>query len=171
MLAVPVLSDPHDSAAALSYAVALTNTNTEAGAILNLRQNGGMLPAATYAPVPIDGVQWFRVLAGAYRASASADSLLADLRGRGLLDAHSGSVVRTPFAFVVDSSVPASAVPQRLAQYAVQGRPVYALRQIDGSARLYAGAFETPAQAALYAESLRAAGIAPVLAFRIGRVF
>src|SRR3712207_7953107 len=39
------------------------------------------------------------------------------------------------------------------------GLPVYALRQADGTATLYAGAFETPEQSALLAESLRSSGL------------
>ena len=57
------------------------------------------------------------------------------------------------------------------ATYADRGQPVYALRQSDGTAHLYAGAFEFPEQAVLFAESLRAAGLTPVLVYRKGRVF
>jgi len=79
-------------------------------------------------------------------------------------------VVRAPFAFLVDSAVAPSAVPGLLTYYADRGQPIYALRQSDGSARLYIGAFESPDQAALFVESLRASGIAPVLVYRRGRV-
>jgi hypothetical protein len=48
---------------------------------------------------------------------------------------------------------------------------VYALLQPDGTARLYAGAFETPDKAALLAATLREAGIEPTLVYRMGRAF
>ncbi len=170
-LPVPSPVDPADSATAVAYSVALTNANTQAGAILNLQENARKLPAATFAPITIQGVRWFRVLAGAYAEPKRADSLLVALRGRGVLDDRSGIVVRAPLAFVIEDRVANGDVPGRLAKYAEQGQPVYPLFQSDGSARLYAGAFESPTQAALYAESLREAGITPVLAYRIGRVF
>jgi hypothetical protein len=47
----------------------------------------------------------------------------------------------------------------------------YALRQGDGSATLYTGAFESSWQATVLADSLRAVGVAPVLVYRTGRGF
>jgi hypothetical protein len=44
----------------------------------------------------------------------------------------------------------------------------YALLQRDGSARIYAGAFERPAQSSLATTALRVAGLAPVLEYRTG---
>lgn len=165
----PAPVNPADSDSAAAFAVALTNANTQDGAILNLQENGRSAPAATFAPILIAGVPWYRVLVGAYPDSASADSLRGVLRAIGLLDSRSGSVVRTPFAFLLDSSVAADSVSAVLARYP-QSLPVYPLFKSDGSARVYAGAFENPAQAAMYADSLRAAGFTPVLAYRIGRV-
>lgn len=168
-VAAPV--DPADSDSAAAFSVALTNANTPEGAILYLRQNASNLPATTYAPISLQGVRWYRVLAGAYLDTTSADSLLEALHARGLLDGRSGSVVRTPFAFLIDSGVAAGAVQAEIARYLSRRIAVYPLFQPDGSARLYAGAFESPAEAAMFAESLRAAGVTPVLAYRIGRVF
>jgi histidine ammonia-lyase len=62
-------------------------------------------------------------------------------------------------------------VPTRLAALASRGVIAYALRQKDGSAIIYAGAYETSSQAAALAVSLRAAGVAPVLVYRTGRAF
>lgn len=166
----PAPANPADSDSAAVYAVALTNANTQGGAILNLQENGRNVPAATYAPILISGVPWFRVLAGAYPDSISADSLRVRLRARGLLDARSGTLVRVPFAFLLDSGVAADSVPAVIRRYTTQDLPAYPLFKSDGTARVYAGAFESPAQAAMYADALRAAGISPVLAYRIGRV-
>src|SRR5205823_4936922 len=79
------------------------------------------------------GARWFKVISGAYANRADADSLLAALRRRKVLDAGSGAVTRLPFAFLIESSVPAAAVSGMLANYADRGQPVYALRQTDGT--------------------------------------
>jgi hypothetical protein len=49
--------------------------------------------------------------------------------------------------------------------------PVYALLQTDGTARLFAGAFKAPEEAAVLAEILRSAGVHATIAFRTGRVY
>jgi hypothetical protein len=163
--------NPEDSAGAAAYAVELLAANTQAGAILKLQQDGKNLPAATFAPVLIQNARWFKVIAGAFTRRAEADSLLIALRRRRVLDAASGTVVRLPLAFLIDSGVPSGAVAGMVATYGDRGQPVYALRQPNGSAWLFAGAFESPAQSSLYAESLRASGITPVLVYRKGRSF
>jgi hypothetical protein len=56
-------------------------------------------------------------------------------------------------------------------QYLARGIPAYALLQDDGSATIYAGAFDSAEQAALLIPSLRAAGIEPTLSYRLGRTF
>ena len=160
-----------DSAQAALYAVQLTAANTATGAILKLQQDGKSLPAATYAQVLVQGSPWFKVIAGAYVDRADADSLLAGLRRRGVLDAVSGMVVRVPFAFLISDSVTVAAVPGMVTAYGDRGQPVYALRQSDGTAWLLVGAFETAEESSLYAESLRASGITPVLVYRKGRTF
>jgi hypothetical protein len=48
------------------------------------------------------------------------------------------------------------------------GVPAYALMRPDGTVRLYAGAFQTPDEGAALAAALRAAGVDPVLVYRIG---
>jgi hypothetical protein len=175
-VAVPAITNPNDSAAAAAYSVELATANTQAGAILKVRGDSvrpdrRTLPAGTFAPVLIRGARWFKVYAGAYAERSKADSLVGWLRTQGLLDSLAGIVVRVPFAFLIESDVPAAAVTGMVTTYADRGQPVYALRQPDGSARLYAGAFEFPEQAVLFAESLRAAGLTPVLVYRTGRAF
>jgi len=171
IVTVPRPANPADSAQAAAFAIELLAANTEAGAILKLQKDGKKLPAATFAPVEIQGARWFKVMAGALPTRADADTLLAGLRRRRMLDSASGEVVRLPFAFLIDSGVPATAVPGMVATYVDRGQPVYALRQANGSAWLLAGSFESPEQAALYAESLRSSGTVPVLVYRKGRSF
>jgi hypothetical protein len=167
--AIPQVADPGDSAAASPFAVQLMAANTQAGAILKWQSDSKTLPAATFAPVIIQGVRWFKVVSGAFATYAGADSLLTRLRERKLL-LGSESVVRLPFAYRIDSGVPVTAVPGLVAAYGDHGLPVYALRQTDGTAWLLVGAYESPEQAALYRESLPS-GTQPVLVYRKGRTF
>jgi septal ring-binding cell division protein DamX len=169
--AIPHVVNPADSTTSAVFAVELMKANTQAGAILKLQKDGAKLPAATFAPVMIQGVRWFRVLSGAYANRADADSLLVSLRRQNVLDAGRGSVVQVPFAFRIDSGVPATAVAPLIATYTERGEPVYALRQSDGKAWLLTGAFETIEQSMLYAESLRTSGITAVLVYRKGGTF
>lgn len=171
--ATPALrvGNPQDSAQAAPFAVELLAANTQAGAILKLQQDGSSLPAPTFSPALVQGAQWYKVIAGAYVNRNSADSLLSVLRRRKIVDPGSGTVVRLPLAFRIDSGVPSSAVPGLLEAYLDRGQPVYALRQADGTAWLLAGAFASIDQSALYAASLRASGITPVLVYRKGRIF
>jgi sporulation related protein len=167
----PEVGNPEDSAQAVAFAVELLAANTQAGAILKLQKDGKTLPAATFAPALIQGAQWYKVIAGAFKSRVGADSLLDALRRRQVLDPGNGAVVNLPFAFLIDSGVPASAVPGMVSMYADRGQPVYALRQANGSAWLLIGAFQSPQQSLLYASSLRASGITPVLVYRKGRSF
>lgn len=164
------VANPQDSAAAAAFAVEMLATNTLAGAAARVREESTRTPAATFTPALVDGAEWYKVVAGAYPAREPADSLLAVLRRRGQLDARSGTVVRLPYAYLVNSAVPTDKVQGLLNAYRDLGQPVYALVQADGTFNVYAGAFETPAEAAMLMESLRAAGITPTLVFRTGRV-
>ena len=169
-LTIPRVSNPEDSAGASAFAVQLLAANTQAGAILKLQQDGKDLPAATFASVLVQGVRWFKVVSGAYPSRSGADSLLQALKKRNKLNIGDEGVARLPFAFFIDS-VPESAVPGTLATYADRGQPVYALRQPNGKVWLLIGAFESPEQSSLYAASLRASNITPVLVYRKGRPF
>ena len=165
-----VPANPGDSAAAAGYVVLLARFNTLGGVQMWLQANQRDLPGATFSPIIVRGERWYRALAGSYPTRGEADSLLAVLRQQGQVGAGYGEVLQAPLSFLVDS-VKAEAVPAMLKYFAARGQPVYALRQSDGSARLYADAFESPRDAALFVDEVRASGIRPVLVYRIGRVF
>jgi len=171
-----LIANPADSAAAAAFSVEILKANTAEAANFELQRHGTMMPAATISLVPIGDTEaiWYTVHAGAVRDSAQAERLLASLRRRHIVAESIGSVVRTPFALRVDS-VPAQAAVgskarEKIQALAARGVAVYALSQRDGSARLYAGAFETPEQSSLAATALRVAGLTPVLEYRTGRV-
>ncbi len=171
-----VVANPADSSTATAFSVEIVSANTSESAIITLRGLGAMTPAATISLVPIGETEaiWYKVHAGAFGDSAQAARLLASLRRRRLLPDSDGLVVRTPLALRVDSVTSQAAVTQKtrakIDSFMARGIAVYALTQRDGSTRLYAGAFEKPAQASLAATALRVAGLTPVLEYRTGRV-
>jgi hypothetical protein len=162
--------NPGDSAIAAGWAVRLEQTNTRSGAILELRMRFEGLPAGTYGYDM--RTQFFLLVAGAYPTRTGAESLLVQLRNHKVLAPGLGSVTSMPFAFLVQADVPAADVASHLKRFvAGSGQPVYALRQTNGAANLYFGAYESAQQAALAVPTVRAAGLTPTLVYRIGRVF
>ena len=160
-----------DSASISPYGIALVTFNTQAGALLELQRNGASLRAGTFTPVFIRETPWFRVVAGAYADSASAAALLDTLRARGTSDAGRALIEKFPYALLVQRDVPDTSVASRVSVYVARGLPVYALLQSDGTARVYAGAFKAPEEAASLYDALRAARIFTSLVYRTGRVY
>ena len=120
----------------------------------------------------IQGARWFKVVSGAYANRADADSLLVGLRRQNVLEAGRGSVVRVPFAFLIDSLSPATAVPAMVAD--VRGSWPAGVRAAPGEWKRVAAVGRVRDRSSkhpLYAESLRASGITPVLVYRKGRAF
>ena len=159
--------NPTDSSKATRYSVYYATAASLVAAIPDRRISG--LPAVAISPVTDGSEQGFRVTLGAFPTRAAADSLLTRLRTEKLL--ASGSVVRTPYAFLLDSGLVARAIRSRTELYAQRAITAYGLIQADGSAMMYTGAFESPKQAASLATSLRAIGITPMLVYRTGRTF
>ena len=168
-------ANPAESVSAAAYGVELLVANTPEGANFVLRKDGESLPAATVAPIPIGAARttWYKVIAGAYTRRSQADSLLVALRSAKVLNDSAGSVLRVPLALLVDSVESqggiGDAVSAAVGKYAERGISVYPLMQNDGGARLFAGAFERPNDAAELLNTLRGAGLQPVLVYRTGR--
>ena len=169
-------ANPQDSAQAAAYSVEILAANTSEGANFEMNRHGAQMPAATVSLVPIGDTEatWYKVHAGAFADSAAAEALLQTLRRRRIVSDSAGSVVRVPFALVVDS-VEAQAgmtarVREKIRDLVGRGVHAYALLQEDGSARVYAGAFDRPDQSSLAATALRVAGLTPVLEYRKGRI-
>jgi hypothetical protein len=171
-----VAANPADSASATEYSVEILASNTAEGANFEIQRHGSVMPAATISIVPIGDTEatWYKVHAGAFGDSAQAEQLLATLRRRRVVPDSMGSVVKAPFALLIDS-LPAQAgmnarERERVDSLAAKQVNAYWLRQRDGSAKLYVGAFERPEQSSLAATALRVAGLSPVLAYRTGRI-
>jgi hypothetical protein len=168
--------NPGDSANATTFSVEILAANTAEGANFELKRHGSAMPSPTISLVPIGETEatWYKVYAGAYSDSSDAEKLVRSLRRRRIVADSAGSVARVPFAFLVDS-VPAvagvaAALRDKIQSYAGRGVQVYGLMQSDGSVKLYTGAFERPEQSSLALSALRVAGLAPVLAYRTGRI-
>jgi hypothetical protein len=170
-VSVPRPANPRDSAGASAWSVELKSFATQAGAVMELEAQQSVLPAATFAPMVDGDVRWFPLIGGAYPDSAGAAALLGTLRAHGMLRTNWGQVKRRPLALMVQQQLAADSATAAATAFVERGLPVYALRQADGSATLYAGAFETPEQSTLLAEVLRASGLTPTLVYRTGRVF
>ncbi|HET7457911.1 MAG TPA: SPOR domain-containing protein [Gemmatimonadaceae bacterium] len=166
-----VVANPADSATASSYAVQIVAANTLEGAKAKQRETASGLPAAVVSPMALapDNTRWFRLTVGAFPTRADAASYAARLHARFKLDVDPGNVVNVPYALLLEDKVPRARVPARVAAFAARGLPAYALLQADGTARVYAGAFETPQQASLLASALTVTDITPVVVFRTGR--
>jgi hypothetical protein len=166
-----VVANPEDSASVAQFAVYFVNANTleQAQPPATVQQLG----AVAISPV-LDGAsnaRWFRVTVGAGTDSAQAVALLMRLRTAGEVGPTSGSILRLPYGFRLERGLALDAVSASLGRWRQRGIYAYALRQTDGTVTLYTGAFRTPAQAALLADSLQEAGIPPTLVYRTGRTF
>ena len=167
--------NPADSLIATAFSIQVLASNTAEAANFQLERHRSVMPGATISLVPVGDTEatWYRVYAGAFADSADANRLLVSLRRRRIVLDSSSIIVRAPFALLIDS-IPSQGGMGALTRDRVQGFiersvPAYALIQRDGSARVYAGAFQDPEQSALAATDLRVKGLTPLLAYRTGR--
>jgi hypothetical protein len=168
--------NPQDSASAPQFSVFISASNTLEGANLEMKSYGSALPAATISLVPIGDTEaiWYKIYAGVYDDSTEAEQLLATLRRRRSLPDSGEAVLRAPLALLIDS-IPSQAgmtsrIREKLQGLLEKDIKAYALRQSDGSARIYAGAFVKPDESTLAATALRVAGLTPVLVYKTGRM-
>lgn len=166
------ITNPQDSSIASAFAVEVVKANTQSGAVAHLRDEGAHLPTITVVPVTLsDGSRWYRVLAGAFRTAASAESLLVSLRASEQVAEGRGVVLRAPFAVLATADADTLGARREIARLRERGLPAYGLLQPSGTVHVYIGAFESAEAAAELEESARAAGIAPAIVYRIGRSF
>lgn len=165
--------NPADSAAAATFAVELIAANTLTSANSRLAALEGTVPAPTVAPVEMGGAgrTWYRAIVGAWRTRDEAESWLANERARGVLRADDGRIVMVPLALELAAVNDRTAAGEAIEAWRSRGIGAYALQSVNGRIRIYAGAFDVPAQAAVLAMRLRDLGAEPKLAYRIGRSF
>jgi hypothetical protein len=171
-MALPQVVNPSDSSRASVWSVELVATNDRTDANFRLAEHG-TLPAGTISPVLLggDAAPWYRVVAGACVDRTAAESLRATLRRTGTLDGNAGLVARLPYALRLDTALTPAVARERVTQYSKRGVAAYALMDDAGHATIYAGAFASPEQTVVLIAELQSAGMAPDLAFRVGRTY
>lgn len=170
-LSVAPIANPADSSNAAAYAVELESFSDSADATLMLRRNRSYLHAGTISPVPVGTARelYYKVVSGAFPNRREADVLLDVLKHNGVIISVPGTVVRTPYALLLDSAAAGTTETQALRPYAHLPLPAYVLAQPDHSLKVYAGAFERPDDSATLMATLRAAKLNPTLVYRTGR--
>lgn len=165
--------NPADSVGAARFAVELVAANTLLSANSRLASLESDLPSPTVAPVILGsaGRTWYRAIIGSWSTQQDAAQWLAKERARGVIRGDAGRVLEVPWALQLASVRDPSAARDEIARWEAQGIRAYALVEMEGGIRVYAGAFETPAQAVVLAMMLRELGAEPQLAYRIGRSF
>lgn len=164
------------SLAPFAIEVVASNTASNANSLLRDAEDDGALPAATISVVTVPGgstrvARWHKVMFGAWRDLKEADSAIAVLRRRGVVGESGGAVVRAPYAVLLADSTSTERARAVADVWRAKGVTPYAMAQDDGTTRLYAGAFETVAQAVTMAAMVRAAGGPAIVAFRTGRPY
>ena len=164
-------SNPSDSAVAAKWAVELTRADSPEGARRRIADGTATLPAATVSPAVMgpERARWYRVVVGAVATRVEAESLRAELRRQGVLPPEAGTIVRAPLALLLVPDVPAARTPAAMQPFEQRGLSPYVLVRPDGNAAVYAGAFATADDAAALAATVQRMGVAPVLAYRVGR--
>jgi hypothetical protein len=171
-LVVPDVVNPEDSSVAAGWGVELVATNDRGDANLRLAELT-TLKAGTISPVLLgdDSAPWYKLIGGAYVDRTAAELFRHALRQVGQLEQEQGVVTHVPYAIRLDRSLLPDEGERKTAAYATRGVAAYALQQDDGRLTIYAGAFATPEQSVLLYAQLRAAGLSPELAFRVGRTY
>jgi hypothetical protein len=168
-LRVPLeVANPADSVRAARYSIFFTSANNRIAATPDVYIAG--LPGFAMSLVPEDGMLWYRVTVGANASRRAVTAMLADLRARRAVGSG-GNIIVVPYAFRLADSVPAAVARERVAEYGSRGIVAYAMQQPNGQAVILTGAFETPKQANVLADSLQKIGITPVLVYRTGRAY
>lgn len=175
-ITLPAIPDPRPVAATplpetdAAFSVELLFTNSPQDALAYLAQYADSLPAATFAihAIANDSERWYRIVAGAFADSGSADAYVAALQRSGRLATGAALVARTPFALVLDSAASDALAQLRVAAFRGRGIPAYSLRDSLNTWRVFAGAFATPAEAALLKQQLDSLNIQSALVTRTG---
>lgn len=165
-----------DRARLSPFAIAVVAASTAANANSLVRSDLTVagVPAATISVVAVrDGrrraARWHKVMFGAWRDAQAAQAALKDARKRGIVDKEAGAVERVPYAVLLADSASHERARAVMDVWRAKGVTPYALTQDDGTVRVYAGAFETVAQAVTMAAMVHAAGGGPIVAYRTGR--
>jgi hypothetical protein len=164
--AIPAMPE-RGEIAPLGYTVAIEahqDLGTASQRLARLRRAEGGMPFLI-TPFLLDGVVFYRVMAGPYADSAEAvvvrDVLYRDGRKATVGD---WDVRPTAYGFLIDEVETRDAARERTEELLDAGIPAYAVPvAADGATRVYAGAFELREQAPVLAGPLKNAGLDPSL--------
>ncbi len=161
---------PAEEAAA--WSVELASLNSLDGARQRVLQTLDSVPVPTFSPMHpgTSSSLWYRVVAGAFHSRSSADSLLAVLRARGVVDEGGGTVVSVPLGWLMEDSVDVAQLAARLLAWRQQGLPAYALQDGNGIVRIYAGAFATEEEGMMFRPMLDSLNLHATLTARVGSI-
>ena len=161
----------------LSWSVAIESMDNLAAAFARADSLGTAAPGLQFyiAPIQVDGVSFYRILAGPMADSASAAAAMQSLVDRGLKIAASPWDARsTPLAFIIEAHEDRIEAEFRVAELRDLGVPTYILEVpgAEGSVRhtLYAGAYSAPSEAEAMRALLRSNVLPDTLVVRVGRV-
>jgi hypothetical protein len=171
-LTVPNVVNPQDADRAAIWGVELRVTNDRDDARFWMEQHGS-LPAATVSPlwVELDPLPWHSVIAGAARTRDEAVDFRTALRRAGVIDYEDGVIARVPFALRIEAGLAPAQAQTRVGQLRADSIDAYALRDNDGTAAVYTGAFALPEQSVHLLVELRRKNLNPVFAYRVGRTY
>lgn len=164
--------NPLDSTRAAAFSVEGTAANTTFGAFEAMRSWHNAISATTFVPTQQNdsAAVWYRVRLGAFARASDAAAFVDSQRTRFDSTTGIGAVIRTPFAFVIDST--RTGLARELVEtYRQRGVPAYGLADSNDLVRIYVGAFESPLDAERMRGTLIAASINAALAYRVGRPF
>ena len=169
-LSVAPPANPADSANSSAFAVELEAFNDPFDASQSWHRNRLHLQASTISPVPLGAGReiYYKVISGAFPTRREAEVHLEVLKHDGVNINVPGTVVRTPYALLIDSALPGH-TSDLVRKYSTLNQPVYVLAQRSGTLKLYAGAFERPEDSATLMATLRNAQLNPTLVYRTGR--
>lgn len=126
----------------------------------------GFLPMIS--PVRLQRTMWYRVYVGPVDSQDAADSLLGAVRAAGLDGSKAATVALVPLSLALRRvGTPLAARAER-GRLRAAGVAAFVLGQADGSYRLFAGAFDSPDQAAYLDSLLTPTGSAGQLGPRVG---
>jgi len=120
------------------------------------------------APVRVQRTLWYRIYVGPVASRAAGDSLLEAVRAAGLDGSGTAAVARVPLSFALRRLAALPAARRERDRLRSAGLAAFVLGQADGSYRLFAGAFDTPDQAAVLDSLLTSTGSAGSLGPRVG---
>lgn len=164
--------NPLDSTRAAAFSINASAANTTFGAFEAMRTWNNAIAVATFIPVQQSegAAVWYRVRLGAFARASDAASFADSMRTRFDSTTGIGDVIRTPFAFIIDST--RTGLARDLVEtYRQRGVPAYGLADSDDLVRIYVGAFESPLDAERMRGALIAANINAALAYRVGRSY